>query len=303
MSRSLTSNSGRRTAITAAPVLLTVLAALAVTGTGCDELSARRGVQKGDKLYGQAKYHDAVEQYEEALAKSDLEVGHHNAGLAYYKIFTGDPTAKEDERKEYAEKSASHFLKYLESSPNDRRVIDLLTQIWIDSDQYQKAIDYWTKVLAKDPKDPGVLTRLADVNRKAGKFEVAVDWLNKRVEAEVDEAGKAGAYRDIASVQFSRLTRTDLVDEERMGVADSALKALGEAIKLNPDNPQLYGLTAGVFLYRSQAHGATWARTVDAASQRYYNLAARKTAAASAPKPEDAKPEDGKDKPKPGEQK
>ncbi len=276
-----------------AKATLCAVSAMLLFSAGCEELSARRGIQKGDKAYGQARYTEAVKHYEEALEKSNLEIGQHNAGLAYYRLFT--PGGQEAENKTYAEKATEHFLAYLESNPNDKRVIDLLTQIWLDSDQYDKALDYWKKVLANNPNDPGVLARLADVNRAAGNYEEAIGWLHKRVDVETDDGGKVKAYMDIANVQYSRLTNSSLVDEERLAVADSALAALNNAIKINPDNAQLYGLTAVVFQFRAQGHGASWARLVEGASQRHFNLVARKQSSVKKPSPEK--------KPKPDEQK
>lgn len=260
----------------AALALGTMLASFA--STGCDELSARREIQKGDKSYGQARFREAVKHYETALSKSDIQIGHHNAGLAYYRLFTpGDPS---EENKKWAENSTSHFLKYLGDNPSDKRVIDLITQIWLDSDQYERAIAYWKKVLANSPNDPGVLARLADVNRAAGKYEVAIEWLKKRVAAETTDAGRMKGYTDIANVQYARLTNSGLVDADRLAVADSALVALSKATALNPDNAQLAGLTAVIFQLRALSHGASWARNVDAASQRYFNLLARKKSGA-----------------------
>ena len=275
-----------------------MVASAMLFSTGCDELSARREIQKGDKSYGQARYREAVDYYENALTMAELEIGHHNAGLAYYRLFTpGDPS---EENKKWAENSTSHFLKYLEDNPNDKRVIDLITQIWLDSDQYELAIDYWKKVLANNPNDPGVLARLADVNRAAGKYKVAIEWLEKRVAAETDEAGKVKGYTDIANVQYARLTNSGLVDAERLAVADSALVALHKAKQLNPDNAQLSGLTAVVFQLRALSHGASWARTVEAASQRYFNLEARQKSGALSPKKKkDAPKKDGDKNPKP----
>ncbi len=264
----------------AALVLGTLLAGIA--STGCDELSARREIQKGDKSYGQARFRDAVKHYEAALSKSDIQIGHHNAGLAYYRLFTpGDPS---EENKKWAEKSTSHFLKYLGDNPTDKRVIDLITQIWLDSDQYERAIAYWKKVLANSPNDPGVLARLADVNRAAGKYEVAIEWLEKRVAMETTDSGRMKGYTDIANVQYARLTNSGLVDDDRLAVADSALVALSKATTLNPDNAQLAGLTAVIFQLRALSHGASWARNVEAASQRYFNLLARKKSGVSGKK-------------------
>lgn len=253
--------------------VLAAVLVVAFASTACDELSARRSIQKGDKLYGQAKFSDAIGKYEEALGKSpDLDVGHHNAALAYYRLFTpGDPSP---ENANYAAKAAEHFLAYLEKNSTDTKVITLLTQIWIDSEKFDTAIAYWESVRAKNPDDPIVLARLADINRLAGRFDKALEWLEKRVEVEKDEAGKVRGYVDIAQVQWSRLTNPDLVDAERLVVADSGLAALQKAWKINQDNQLIQSLMGSIYQFRSLAHGASWARVVEAAAQRYHQIRA-----------------------------
>jgi tetratricopeptide (TPR) repeat protein len=273
----------------AGPVVLLAVIAPLIAATGCDELNARRTIQKGDKLYTQAKYHDAIAEYEKALSLSpDLDVGHHNAALTYYRLFQPGDTSTEN--LGYAEAAARHFLSYLEQNPKDQKVIQLLTQIWLDSEQFEKALAYWEEVRAKDPTNPVVLARLADINRLAGRYDEALEWLEKRVELEPDQAGKVRGYIDIAQLQWSRLTKPELVDEERLAVADSGISALHRAFELNSDNPQIQSLMGSLYQFRGLAHGASWARTVDAAAQRYHQIKAVKMTRAAEPKPDEPGP-------------
>ena len=279
---------------------LAALAALVLGlgSAGCDELTARRTIQKGDKLYTAAKYEEAIAQYESALEKAPgLDIGHHNAALAYYRLFQpGDPST---ENIGYAENAAKHFLAYLEENPKDTKVVQLLTQIWLDSEQFEKALAYWEQVRAKDPEDPIILARLADINRLAGRHDQALDWLEKRVELESDSAGKVRGYIDIAQLQWSRLTKPELVDEERVQVADSGIAALQKAWELNSDNPQVQSLMGSLYQFRALAHGASWARTVDAAAQRYHQIKAVKMARESEPASDKDKKDPAKSEPGP----
>lgn len=265
--------------------------AMALGAAGCDELSARRTIQKGDKLYTQAKYKEAIAEYEKALELDpDLDVGQHNAALAYYRLFQpGDTSAA---NKGYAESAAAHFLAYLETNPKDTKVIQLLTQIWLDSEQFEKALAYWDQVRAREPENPVVLARLADINRLAGRYDKALEWLARRVDLEPDEAGKVRGYIDIAQLQWSRLTKPELVDAERVQIADSGIAALQQAWELNDDNPQVQSLMGSLYQFRAVAHGASWARTVDAAAQRYHQIKAVKMARAKEPPKAPKSPED-----------
>src|SRR5690606_1901043 len=159
------------------------LAALLLLGTGCEEITSRREIQKGNRLYLEGRYRNAIEMYESALARTpDLDIGQHNAGLAYYKMF--QPGLETPENKQMAEKAAAHFQPYLKQNPGDRKVISLLSTIWLASGQYEKALAYWSDVLAKNPDSRDVIEKLANINRQAGQYDKALEWHMKRAEME-----------------------------------------------------------------------------------------------------------------------
>lgn len=109
----------------------------ALLGAGCDELTSRRQIQDANKAYAEGRYVKAVEMYQEALDRTpELYIGHHNAGLAYYKLF--QPGVETKENRALAEKSAANFMEYLKYEPNDQKVISLLTTIWLDSGKYPR---------------------------------------------------------------------------------------------------------------------------------------------------------------------
>ena len=264
MNRQRRSGTARRFALLTAALALIALA-------GCDELSSRREIQQANKLYLEGRYAKAIELYDAALERSpDLTVGHHNAGLAYHKLF--QPGTDTPQNKAYAEKAAFHFTKYLEDESGDQKIISLLTTIWMDSDQYDKAIKYWGDVLAKNPESRDVLEKLANINRQAGNYDKALEWHRKRVELETDSGAKVKALTDIAQMEWSRLQKPELVDAERLAVVDVGLAALQKAEQLDPKNAVVHSLIASLYQHRALAHGATWAKVIEAASQRYHQV-------------------------------
>src|SRR5688572_3565474 len=109
--------SRKRTADAASPSRIRVLIAIvAIAGAGifatflggCEELDARREIKAGNKLYEKGEYTKAAEAFERGVAKKPgLDIGQHNLGLAYYKMFQ---TASETDRaKQYADKAAEHL--------------------------------------------------------------------------------------------------------------------------------------------------------------------------------------------------
>ena len=256
--------SGFNAALAACAALAALLGSL-----GCDELSSRREIQEANKLYAEGRYGKAVEMYSEALDRTpDLPIGHHNLGLAYYKLF--QPGVETKENRAMAEKSAVHFMKYLEAEPTDHKVIGLLTTIWLDSGQYDKAVAYWTQVLSKEPQSRDVIEKLANINRQAGNYEKAREWHLKRADLEADRGGKVKAFLDIGQMEWSRLQKPDLVDAERLAVVDIGLAALQKAESLDPKHALVQSLMGSLYQHRSVAHGAHWAKGVEAASQKFH---------------------------------
>ncbi|HWM85951.1 MAG TPA: tetratricopeptide repeat protein [Kofleriaceae bacterium] len=250
---------------------LAAFAALAsgLLGAGCDELSSRRQIQDANKLYAEGRYGQAVEMYKEALDRTPgLAIGHHNAGLAYYKLF--QPGVETKENRAMAEQSAQHFMKYLETAPNDQKVIGLITTIWLDSGQYDKALAYWSQVLAKEPQSRDVIEKLANIHRQAGQYEKAREWHLKRAELETDRGGRVKAYLDIAQMEWSRLQKAELVDAERLAVVDIGIASLQKAEALDPKHALVQSLMGSLYQHRSLAHGAHWAKGVEAAAQKFH---------------------------------
>jgi len=257
--------------------------------SSCSELEARRAIQKGDKLYEDGKYAEAIEVYEGALNDSDLPTGHHNLAVAAFAAF--QPGIETKANLAYAKKASEHFQAYLKSHPDDNEIIELLTTVWLDSDQTDIALKYWDDVRQKDPTSTLALRKLSSIERMAGRYDDALKWDYARVKLATDPKDKVRALVQIGQLQYSRLTKSKLVDAERLQVADSGIAALQEALVLQPENASLHSLMATIYQFRALAQQSGWARGVDIASERYHHLrrkelsdAAKAKAAKDAPK-------------------
>jgi len=254
------------------PILLLISAAYVLSlGGACSELKARREIQRGDKLYEEGRYDEAIELYESALSRApDLTTGHHNAAVASYRAF--QPGVETEENLRYAEMAAEHFVAYLDTHPDDDEIVSLLTNVWLDSERYDDALKYWMAQLEEHPDDSEVLMRLGTINRQAMRYDEALRWDYRRAETAPDKAHKVKAYSDIAQLQYGRLTKSDLVDDKRIAIADSGIAALQKALELAPEEPNLHSLLGSLYQFRSLSHYSTWGRLAEVASQRYYQV-------------------------------
>ncbi len=282
-------------------VAITALCAVFL-GSACSELQARRDIQQGDKLYEEGKYAEAIEVYEGALGESDLDIGHHNLAVAAFIAFQPGNTSPAN--LAYAKKASEHFQIYLRKNPKDNEIIELLTTVWLDSDQTDQALAFWMDVRKKDPKNPNALRQLGSIERLRGNYEEAIRWDYLRVEEATDPKKKVQILVGIGQLQYSRLAKKKegllvLMDEQRLQAADIGVAALQKAIAIAPKNASAHSLLATVYQYRSFAHLNGWGRLVDTASQRHHasirdSLSkAKKKAPKPAPTAKDSAPEKG----------
>jgi tetratricopeptide (TPR) repeat protein len=174
-----------------------------------------------------------------------------------------------------ADMSAEHFGEWLKANPTDAQTRGIMTQVWLDSSQYEKAITYWEKMLAEKPNDADIMGSLAGINLKAGDWRKSIEWYTKVAELSKDDSAKVAAYQFIGNVAWAKLNSKALTAAESIELADRGIGALQKAFELQPKNPKLVGLQASIYNFRSQAHGASWAAGLDRASAQDLQLVSR----------------------------
>ena len=141
-----------------------------------------------------------------------------------------------------------------------------MTQLYIDSNQFDKALAYWEKLLKDKPNDPQLMGILAGINLKAGDWRKSIDWYTKVATAAKLPADKVAAYQFIGNVAWSKLNSKQLSAPESIEIADRGISALQHAAELSPKTPRLFGLQGSIYNFRAQLHGASWAAGIDRAT-------------------------------------
>jgi tetratricopeptide (TPR) repeat protein len=174
-----------------------------------------------------------------------------------------------------ADMAAIHFGGWLKANPGDAETRALMTQVWIDSSQYKKAIEYWENLLQAKPNDPDIMGSLAGINLKAGDWRKSIDWFQKVAAVSKDESAKVNALQFIGNVAWSKLNSKTLSAAESVELADYGIGALQAAAELQPKNPRMPGLMGSIFNFRSMAQGASWAAGLDRAKAQDLQLMSR----------------------------
>jgi tetratricopeptide (TPR) repeat protein len=142
----------------------------------------------------------------------------------------------------------------------------LITQEWLDSQQFDRALAFWQDQLKAKPNDPEVMGNIAGINLKAGDWRKSIEWYKKVAEVSSDNTGKVTAYSFIGNVAWSKLNSKTLVPDEAIELADLGIGALQKAAELAPKNVSFLRLQASLFGFRALVHGASWAAAIDRAS-------------------------------------
>jgi tetratricopeptide (TPR) repeat protein len=171
--------------------------------------------------------------------------------------------------------ATGHFQTWLKANPKDTETEKQMTQVWIDSSNFQQAITYWEARLKEKPDDAEIMGNLAGINLKAGDWRKSIEWYTKVAEVSKDTGNKIAAYQFIGNVAWSKLNSKTLGPTETIELADLGLGALQKAAELEPKSSKPVGLQASIFNFRSLAHGASWAAAIDRASAQDLQRASR----------------------------
>ncbi|MBC7974937.1 MAG: hypothetical protein H7138_08115 [Myxococcales bacterium] len=179
----------------------------------------------------------------------------------------GEAQTALDEAKKSDNKSdlgtAQRTLDDLSTKDQTRKI---MTQLWIESNQHKKGLEYWEGLLTEKPNDPAIMGILAGISLNAGDWRKSIEWYTKVADVTNDPNSKVAAFQFIGNVAWAKLNSRSLIGAEAVELADRGIGALQRAAEVQPKNSRLVGLQASIYNFRSTAHGASWAATIDRAS-------------------------------------
>jgi tetratricopeptide (TPR) repeat protein len=145
----------------------------------------------------------------------------------------------------------------------------LMTQAWIDTNQFSKALAFWEQELEAKPEEsriPRIMGNVAGIHLKDNNWKKAIEWFRKVAAAEKDPDQKVAALNSIGNVAWSKLNSKSLDINDSVELADQGIGALQEAAEIRPKLSKLYSLQAVIFNFRALTHGASFAAAIDRAN-------------------------------------
>jgi tetratricopeptide (TPR) repeat protein len=203
------------------PVTAALLALLLLSATGCNVLKSRDQLTKGVQAFKNARYEEAVDHFQNAVAldpKSEDAKLYLATAYSYQVV----PNLDTPENLAIAQKALNGFQAVLDKNPNDLTALKQMASINRNIKKLDEAKAYEKKVIAIDPND-------AEAYYTVG----VVDWMQAYKNAitilaadGLTDDGNGNPKKSKGACQKIKDANTTLVDE--------GMEYLTKAVSINP---------------------------------------------------------------------
>lgn len=212
------------------PILLALLLLAPVLG-GCQKVRARAELKKGNQMYHEEAYREALAQYQKGLKMDpSATFAWRSVGLSALALYRPGDSSKAN--REMGELATKAFESYLVDYPDDQKVRDYLISTYVNTKKYDQALSYLEKQAQANPADASIqasrVRLLIESDRLPQAAEVARQMPKGQPKAE-------SLYSIGVSTWDKSFHGADLPMEERQRFVDLGLKAMDEAVQINPE--------------------------------------------------------------------
>lgn len=219
--------------------MLSAAALALLFAAGCNKLKARDQLNKGVQAYKNAKYEEAINRFQNAVA---LDPSLLNARLylatAYAQQYV--PGADTPDNNRNAEQAIDQYKQVLSRNPTREQQINSvkgIAYLYLQMKKFDQAKEYYRKALQMDPNDAELYYSIA-----------VIDWTQvyqPRMQLWAEQGLKpTEELKSEKACQKLKDTNADKINE--------GLQALDKAVKLRPEYPDAMAYLN--LLYREKAH-------------------------------------------------
>ncbi len=213
---------------------LAALAFLAVPLLGgCRQLQARVELKKGNSLYAQEQYSEAIKQFQKGIELDPSDTfAWRSVGLSALALYRpGDDSPK---NLEYAHIATQAFENYLKETPDDAKVQDYLMSILVSSKQYKEALAFVDSLQQRHPEeaqDPKWDKYRVNVLIQAGQLEQAQQLAMKTPGPE-----QPVSLYSIGVAAWNKVYNNNSIDyATKQQKVELGLTSLQKAVEIKPD--------------------------------------------------------------------
>lgn len=203
--------------------LLVILAAALVllAGTGCDKLRARDHLNKGVQAYKNAKYEQAIDHFQQAVA---LDPSLINARLYLATAFAQQyiPGADSPENNRLGEQAIDQYKQVLQVDPKNVNSIKGIAYIYLQMKKFDLAKEFYKKASEADPNDPEPYYSVA-----------VIDWTQTYIPRQEERAKLNMGPNDSLPAKDKKVCA--LVRDKNTANIQEGIDNLNKAIQLRPD--------------------------------------------------------------------
>ncbi|HEY1270904.1 MAG TPA: tetratricopeptide repeat protein [Terriglobales bacterium] len=202
--------------------LLVVLAAgILLLGTGCSKLRARDQLNKGVQAYKNAKYEQAIDHFQQAVAFDPSLI---NARLYLATAFAQQyiPGADTPDNNRMAEQAIDQYKQVLGVDPKNINSIKGIAYLYLQMKKFDLAKEFYKKASSADPNDPEPYYSVA-----------VIDW-TQTYQPRQEERAKLGMKPDDALPAKDKKVCAMLRDKNTANIQEG-IDNLNKAIQLRPD--------------------------------------------------------------------
>lgn len=212
------------------PILLALLMLAPVLG-GCQKVRARAEMKKGNEMYHDEAYREALAQYQKGLKLDpSATFAWRSVGLSALALYRPGDNSKAN--REMGELATQAFEKYLEDYPDDEKVRDYLISTYVNTKKYNEALAYLDRQAKANPQDANIRASQVRLLIESGQVPKAAEVARSMPNGQP----KAEALYSIGVWGWDKSFHgADVPIEERQRFVDLGLACMEEAVKINPN--------------------------------------------------------------------
>ena len=213
------------------PVLLVLLLLTPLLG-GCQKVRARVEMKKGNAMYAEEAYREALTQYQKGLELDPSATFDWRSvvlsALALYR-----PGDNSKANLEMGQLAIEGFENYLEDYPEDEKIRDYLISTYVNSKNYDQALAYLEKQAQANPNDANLQASRVRLLIQAERLPQAIQLANQlpRGQAKAESLYSVGVTIWDKSFHGGELMPV----AEREKLIDQGLAGMQQALQINPE--------------------------------------------------------------------
>ncbi len=209
-----------------------VLALVLFSAAGCSKFTARVELNKGNALYAEEEYQEALTHYERGLELDPKATfAWRSVGLSALALYR--PGDESPANKEFGKKAIQAFENYL-SDPEfaaDEKVRDYLLTTYVNAEEYDRALAYIDEEEKAKGANPKYTKTKINILSKAEQYDKVSDLaMNYKGEDQAEVLYTLGVTAWDESYNDPKWA---LADREK--IVDKGLAAVDKALQIKPD--------------------------------------------------------------------